>query len=183
MSDDPVKLFVVVMGVLLLVLGFVALRSYDQAADYERAVQQADADAKRLRQYAAEVSGLCDQLKAGITNQGGYLTAIERAARFNNITLSQYNAVRDQPIGARGKERRFRVQVTRSRQSAPITREQIAKFCQTVERNTRGILKTIELTMRRATGKGGSGKAGTEDEVLNDVYTVTIIFGLRVIKS
>ena len=37
--------------------------------------------------------------------------------------------------------------------------------------------------MRRATGKGGAGKAGTEEEVMNDVYTVTIIFGLRVVKS
>jgi len=180
MTDDPVKLFVVVMTILLGVLGFVAYASYNQAAAYERAVTQASGDATDLKKDAAEVQSLCEQIGKGIGK--GYRGLIQRAAQFNNVTLSNNRTLRDKPVpGGRGMEKRFQVQVTRGRTTGPINRDQIAKFCRMVEADSRGILKTIELKLIRATGRG-QGKAGTEDRVTDDVYTVTIIFGLRVVN-
>ena len=180
MTEDPVKLFVVVMAILLAVLGFVAFASYNQAKNYEEAVRTAPGDAKRLREYASDILSLCKQLKQSKLDKG-YLTLISRAAQYHRIKLSSYNPQGEKSIpGGRGKERRFKVDVSRGRNVSPLTREQIAKFCQTVERDSKGILKTIELTMRRVSGRD-IGKAGTEDKVTNDTYTVTIIFGLRVV--
>ena len=180
MTEDPLKLFVVVMAILLAVLGVVAYMSYEKAAEYEAAVRSAPGDAKKLREYASDILSLCKQLKQSKLDKG-YLTLIERAARYHRIKLSSYNPQGEKSIpGGRGKEKRFKVEVTRGRSVNPLTREQIAKFCQTVERDSKGILKTIELTMRRVTGRD-VGKAGTEEKVTNDTYTVTIIFGLRVV--
>ncbi len=181
MTDDPVKLFVVVMAILLCVLGFVAYKSYDQAAAFEKAVQSAPRDAEMLREHAGEVQMLCNQLKRAGVSQG-YRTLIEQAALFNSIKLSFLTGPKQTKISARGVEKRFTVKINRGGGARPITRDQIAKFCRTVERDSRGILKTIEIVMRRAVGKGGKGKVGTEDEVIDDVYTVEVVFGLRVVN-
>lgn len=180
MTEDPLKLFVIVMAILLVVLGFVAYNLYDVAGQYEAAVRSAPGDAKRLREYASDILSLCKQLKQSKLDKG-YLTLIERAARYHRIKLSSYKGQGEKTIpGGRGKEKRFKVEVTRGRNVSPLTREQIAKFCQTVERDSKGILKTIELTLRRVIGRE-AGKVGTEDKVTNDTYTFTIIFGLRVV--
>lgn len=181
MTDDPIKLFVVVMAILLCVLGFVAYKSYDQAAAFESAVQSAPRDAKMLREHAGEVQMLCNQLKRAGVSQG-YRTLIANAARFNSIKLSSLTGPKPTKISRRGVEKRFTAKISRGGGARPITRDQIARFCRTVETDTRGILKTIEITMRRAVGKGGRGKAGTEDQVINDVYTVDVVFGLRVVN-
>ncbi|MHC4958975.1 MAG: hypothetical protein ACYTGN_11430 [Planctomycetota bacterium] len=180
MTDDPIKLFVVVMMILLAVLGFVTSAFYNQASALESAVVDAKRDAERLKEAAADVQSLCEQIGKGIG--GGYRGLIARAAQFNNIKISSNRTLRDKPVpGGRGMEKRFQVQVTRGRTTSPINRDQIAKFCRMVENDSRGILKTIELKLIRATGRG-QGKAGTEDRVVNDQWTVTVVFGLRVVN-
>jgi len=181
MTDDPIKLFVVVMAILLCVLGFVSFKSYQQAAAFEKAIDDAGRDATKLREHAGEVQMLCNQLKQSKLSQG-YRTLIDQAARYNSIRLSSLTGPKPDKISARGVEKRFTAKVSRSGASQPLTRDQIAKFCRTVERDSRGILKTIEIIMRRAVGKGGKGKAGTQEEVVNDVYTVDFVFGLRVVN-
>ena len=181
MTDDPIKLFVVVMTILLCVLGYVSYKTHKQTAAFEKAIEDAGRDAEKLKEHAGEVQMLCNQLKQSKLSQG-YRTLIDQAARFNSIKLSNLTGPKQVKISTRGVEKRFTAKISRSGASRPLTRDQIAKFCRTVESDSRGILKTIEITMRRAVRKGGKGKAGTEDEVINDVYTVDIIFGLRVVN-
>ena len=181
MTDDPIKLFVVVMSILLCVLGFVAYASYNQANDFERALQQAPDHAKQLRELAADVQMLCDQLKDSSLGKG-HATLISDAAKYNRIKLSSLGEeARPKKIGTRGRERRFKVEINRSGGGRYLTREEIAKFCRTVENDSRNILKTIELTLKRDTSLKGI-PAGTVEEVINDKYSATIVFGLRVIK-
>ena len=181
MTEDPVKLFVVVMAILLCVLGFVAYKTYDQASGFERAVQSAPRDAKMLREHAAEVQMLCNKLKrAGVSK--GYRTLIATAARLNSVKLSSFTGPKEKKISRRGVEKRFTAKISRGGGSRAITRDQIARFCKTVETDTRGILKTIQINMQRVVGKGGKGKVGTEDVVQDDLYTVEVVFGLRVVK-
>ena len=180
MTDDPIKLFVVVMAILLGVLAFVSYKSYDQAAAFERAIESAPSDAKKLREYSGEVKTFCEQLK-NLKVGADFRTLIAQALRYNNIQESGLKGPKPVKIGARGVEKRFTVDISRGGGAQPLTRNQIAKFCRTVEQDSRNILKTLEITMRRSTSKG-DGKAGTEERVLNDRYTVTIVFGLRTIS-
>ena len=180
MTEDPIKLFVVVMSILLAVLGFVAYKAYGQAAEYESALETLEGDAKRMRELEAEVENLTKQLSTGAKK--GYLTVIQNAANANGVRLSRRNKIRDKGIGARGLEKRFRVMITRDRTASPITREKAAKFCRDVEKYSGYVLRTIELSLNRATGRGGAGKAGSDDIVTDDLYRVTVIFGYRTIK-
>jgi hypothetical protein len=181
MTDDPIKLYVVVMSILLCVLGFVAYASYSQAAAYERALELAPVHAEQLRELAADVQMLCDQLKQSKLAKG-YKTLIESAANYNSVSTSSISEEsKAKRIGTKGKERRFRAEFRRGGQSRPLTREQVAKLCRTVELDSRNILKTIEITLRRHSGAGGI-PPGREDEVMADTYTGNVIFGLRVVK-
>ena len=83
--------------------------------------------------------------------------------------------------GVKGKEKRVVFTFGGGRKSKPATRDQIAKFCQAVERDSRGILKTIELNLTRKTGKG-LPTPGEQEKVVNDTYGGTIIFGYRVVE-
>ena len=121
----------------------------------------------------------CKQLKSSKLGQG-YRTLIAKALQYNNIKESNLRGPKSVKIGVRGVEKRFTVEISRGSGVQPLTRDQIAKFCRTVEQDSRGILKTLEITMRRSSGKG-VGKAGSEDEVINDRYTVMIVFGLRTV--
>jgi len=181
-TDDPVKLYVVVMAILLCVLGVVAYTSYNQAAAYEIALERAPRHAADLRDLAGNVQMLCNQLKRSKLSQG-YLTLIESAVNYNRLTAASIGEEsREKRIGARGKERRFRVEFRRTSPSRPLTREELAKFCRTVELDSQNILKTIEIHLSRHAGAGGIA-AGKEDEVVGDTYTGTIIFGLRVVSE
>jgi hypothetical protein len=180
MTDDPIKLFVVVMAILLAVLGFVSYSAYTQAAAYEKAIESATRLDKELKKEAAEVQALCDRIKGTKINQG-YRTLISQAAKYNSIKPTGLSS-RSEKRGVKGVEKRYKVEIGRSASGGGLTREQIAKFCRTVERDSRGILKTIEIMMTRVSGKGGADKAGRREEVVNERYTVTIIFGLRVLS-
>ena len=86
-------------------------------------------------------------------------------------------------IGSKGIEQRFKLEIRSSGAGAsPVSRDTIAQFCQQVELESRGILKTIELSLRRYSGATGI-PAGEHDEVVGDTYTGSIIFGLRVVKQ
>ena len=50
-----------------------------------------------------------------------------------------------------------------------------------MERDSSGIVKTIEIKLNRATGEG-SPDPGKEDRVIGERYKGTIIFGLRVVE-
>jgi len=152
MTDDPVKLYVIVMAILVGVLGWVANASYNQAHDYETAIAAAPRDAKRFRELAERVTSLA------VTNE------------------------RPQRVGGKGKELRWKVSVTRTSRGGtkPVTRNQIARFCRQVELDSRGILKVIEIKMNR-TQSEGSPPVGSPTEIRNDRYTTTIVVGMRVI--
>jgi len=181
MTDDPIKLFVVVMSILLCVLGFVAYASYNQASDFEKALEQAPRQAEQLRELASDVQMLSEQLKSSKLGKG-HATLISDAARYNGIKLSSLGEdPRAKKIGTRGRERRFKVEINRSGGGRFLTRDQIAKFCRTVERDSRNILKTIELTLKRNTSAKGM-PAGSAEEVVNEKYSASIVFGLRVVK-
>ena len=180
MTDDPIKLFVVVMAILLGVLAFVSYKTYDQAAAFERAIASAPQDAEKLKEYAGEVKAFYEQLK-NLKVGKGFRTLIAEALRYNNITESSLNGPKSEKIGSRGVEKRYTVEISRGGGAQPLTRNQIAKFCLTVEQQSRNILKTLEIHMRRSTGKG-AGKPGTEERVVDDLYTVKVVFGLRTIS-
>ena len=63
MTEDPVKLYVVVMAILVGVLGFVANTSYKQASAFEQAIAEAPQEAEKFREISASVTGLINQLK------------------------------------------------------------------------------------------------------------------------
>ena len=179
MSEDPVKLYVVVMAILLCVLAFVAVTSHNEAAAYETAIDRAKTYDKEMKKYAAEVKGLCAQL-SGSRLTRGFKSLIEEAASDNQVKFARLNDLKPVRLGSKGKERRFSVKITQSGTSRPLTRETIARFCQSVERYSQGILKTIEIRLNRVTGPGVPAP-GKEEKVVNDLYRGEIIFGLRVV--
>jgi hypothetical protein len=180
MTEDPVKLYVVVMGILLCVLGFVAFQSHSAAADYREAIEDAPRLARELKEAGSQVQLITNQLSES-KMQKGELTLIEEAMTDSGLPryeIKEDNAVR-RP-GSKGKEKRFSVQIRQSAGGRALTREQIARFCQTVERYSQGILKTIEIRINRATGPGIPAP-GQQEKVVADLWRGTIIFGLRVV--
>jgi hypothetical protein len=182
MTEDPVKLYVVVMAILVCVLGWVAHSSYEKAAAFERAIAAAPAQAEEIKKYAQEVGTLCEQLSGSKVVLGGnFLTLIEDAAGYNRVKDgADIKEDPDKRIGAKGVERRFKFGIPAGN---PVKRETVARFCQQVEKDSRNILKTIEISLRRHTG-AGAVPAGQEAEgIVDDTYTGSIIFGLRVVKQ
>lgn len=180
MTEDPIKLYVVVMSILLAVLGFVTYATWQQAQAFETAIERAPRQAEEVKKYASEVSTLCETLKKSKVGVG-FVTLIEQACKYNRMTPSQLGQDPREPrVGANGKEKRFRV-AFRGRQSEPLTRERVASICKSVENDSRGILKTIEIELAR-NANTGDGRAGGKEIVKDDRYTGVIIFGLRYVE-
>lgn len=179
MTEDPVKLYVVVMSILLGVLAFVAYRSYDEAAAFEAAIERAPREAKALKEYASDVNSLCDQLSRSKLRQGE-TTLIEQAANRLGIDPSAVGPDSDRRLGRRGKQQRWVFQFG-SGTSKPLTRQRIAQLCQTVELDSQQVLKTIEIELFRITGKDVPDP-GREESVTNDVYRGRIIFGKNTVE-
>ena len=180
MTEDPIKLYVVVMSILLCVLSVVTYATWQQAQDFEQAVERIDRQRDQFKEYATDVSTLCEQLKRSKMRLG-YKTLIEQACQFNRIQTSKMGADPREPrIGTNGKEKRFRVEFRGSKADA-LTREKVARLCQTVESDSRQILKTIEIDLSRASNHG-DGRAGSTEIVRDDRYTGEVIFGLRYVE-
>ena len=182
MFEDPVKLYVVVMTVLLLVLGAVAFRSYNETRDYEMALERAPTEAKQLRKYGAEVNRLITQLGRSKIGEGE-VTLVSRAAKRLGIRTSgiqkKTNSIRGR---ASAQEKTVVVTFGSGSDSNPLPRKKIAEFCQAVEVTSQRILKTMELDLTRVTGKGLTDP-GKAERVNDDVYRGRIIFGTRVIVA
>jgi hypothetical protein len=181
MTEDPVKLYVIVMAILLCVLSYVAYDSYKQAAAFEAAINRAPREAEQMKQLASEVKALVDQIAKSELRDGGEKVLIERVEKTMNMTRSQYGSD-TVPIGRgiKGKEKRFTYDYGGGRGSPPLRRNEVAKFCESVERASGGIVKTIELVLRRATGDGAP-EVGKTEKVTDDRYKAKIVFGLRVV--
>ena len=182
MTEDPVKLYVVVMALLVGVLGFVAHTSYDKAHNYELAIEAADNDAKRFRRYATGVTTLVNQLSASKLKNLDHITLVENAAKAHLGGKPTVKSERPTRIPPKGKELRWQVSVTRSARGGtrPVTRAQVARFCRQVELDSRGILKVIEIRLSR-TQSEGSPPVGAPTEIRDDRYTATIVVGMRVV--
>ena len=183
MTDDPVKLYVIVMAILIGVVGFIAKTSYDQATAYETAIQQAPADAKVFRQRAASVKGLIAQLKKSKLATMGHIKLVETAAQAN-LRGKRKISVDDAKLPNRGgKELRWKVDISRSSRGGggPVTRNDVARFCRQVELDSRGILKVIEIELRRSNSPGGP-KVGDDIEIRDERYTGHVIVGMRVVE-
>jgi hypothetical protein len=185
MTEDPVKLYVVVMAILVVVLGAVAQTSYTQASNYEMAIVQAPRDAENFRELSASVEGLIDQLKRSELGKMDHLTLVENAARKH--LRGKRRIQRESPRrlrGGSGKELRWKVDISRSGRGAtggPVTRQDVASFCREVELLSRGILKTIEIQLHRYNGEGAP-KAGADEEIRGDLYSGHVVVGMRVVE-
>ena len=180
MTEDPIKLYVVVMSILLCVLAVVTYATWQQAKDFEEAVERVERQREEFKDYAKDVSTLCETLKRSKLRLG-YKTLIQQARDFNRIKSSKLGEDPREPrIGVNGKEKRFRVEFRGSKADA-LTREKVASFCRTVENDSRGILKTIEIELSRASNHG-DGRAGSKEIVRDDRYTGEVIFGLRYVE-
>ena len=182
MTEDPVKLYVVVMGILVCVLGWVASESYDQSSAYATAIETAPREAKKFRTRATRVTMLINQLSASKLKDLDHITLVENAARAHLGGKPAVTNERPQRIPPKGKELRWKVAVTRSSRGGtrPVTRDQIAKFCRQVELDSRGILKVIEISMNR-TQSEGSPPVGSPTEIRDDRYTTSVVVGMRVV--
>lgn len=180
MTEDPIKLYVVVMSILLAVLGVVTFATWQQTSALETALERVDSDAQRIREYSRDVQKLVDQLTRAQLSRGPR-TLIENAARNLGIAFTKLSEDPSKRIGTTGVEERYRFDFSGGRDSQALTRQQIAKFCQSVEMNSQGILKTIEIDITRSRSQG-AGAAGTEERVLDDRWTGKIIFGLRKVE-
>jgi hypothetical protein len=182
MTDDPVKLYVVVMAILVGVLGWVAKTSYDQASDYKAAIASAPEDARKFTELASRVSALVKQLTSSKLKDLDHVTLIENAARAHLGGTPPVKSERPQRIPPKGQELRWTVTVTRSSTGGtnPVTRNQIARFCRQVELDSQGILKVIEIVMNR-TQSEGSPAVGAPAEIRDDRYTTTLVVGMRVV--
>lgn len=180
MTEDPVKLYVIVMCILLCVLGYVAVSSYADAQAYEEALLRAPQEAKQMKELSTEVQALIDQLDKSDLERGKR-TLIDNVARRLNIVHSDFDQS-DGRIGRgiKGKEERYKYSFGSGRTSPPLTRDRIAQFCQAVERDSRGILKTIEVRINRVTGQGVDDP-GKAEIVTGDAYKGYVVFGLRVV--
>jgi len=180
MTEDPVKLYVIVMGILLCVLAYVAVDSYRQANEYERALLRAPTEAKQMKELATEVQALVDQLDKS-DMQRGKRTLIDNVARRMGIVHSDFDQSQARiGRGIKGREERYKFSFGSGRSSTPLTRDRVAQFCQAVERQSRGILKTIEVRLSRVTGKGVDDP-GKAEIVTGDTYKGYVVFGLRVV--
>lgn len=182
MTEDPVKLYVVVMAILLCVLGFVAWTSYKEASAYGAALERAPKEAETLKELASDVSSLCEQLSKSKLRRG-YKTLIVDAATMNRLKASRSGSIKDESVGRgrRGRKKRFNFIFGGSKMSPPATRDQISRFCRQVENDSQGILKTLEIKLSRYTG-AGEPAAGQQEKVIDDRYKGTIIFGFQIIE-
>jgi len=183
-TEDPVKLYVVVMAILVAVLGFVAKTSYKQASAFEQAIAQAPADAERFRELSASVTGLINQLKRSKLAGMDHITLVENAANQNLRGKRPINRENPRRLkGQSGKELRWKVEIARAVRGGvggPVSRNDVAKFCRQVELDSRGILKVIEVELRRYHGEGTT-KSGASEEIRDDVYTGSVVVGMRVV--
>ncbi len=182
MTEDPVKLYVIVMAILLCVLSYVAYDSWKQAEAFEAALDRAPKEAEQMRLLASDVKALVEQLAKSGLRDGGERVLVERVQKGMNIVPSRFDTD-PAPIGrgVKGKERRVTIDFGGGRTSRPLSRQEVYKFCETVERDSSGIVKTIELQLSRASGEG-LPDPGKEEKVTLDKYKGTIIFGLRVVE-
>ncbi len=182
MTEDPLKLFVVVMAVLLCVLAVVAVTAYDTADSYRTALDRAQSDAKEFSELASSVKKILDRVSKGEL-KGGYLPFIQTQERRHNISHSKFGKEpRPKSVGPRLEEHRFFVDFYRTRATKPLRRDQIARFCRDVERNSRGLLKTLEIRLTRVGTGAGAIPPGREDQVRDDTYTGRVVFGFRTAK-
>jgi hypothetical protein len=183
MTDDPVKLYVLVMAILIGVVGYIANTSYEQASAFEQAIDDSPADAKRFRQRAASVSGLIGQLKRSKLANMDHLTLVETAATAHLRGKRRVQKEGSKKIpNQKGKELRWKVDISRSSRGGggPVSRNELARFCRQVELDSRGILKVIEIELRRSAGSDGS-KPGAEVELRDERYTGHVVVGMRVV--
>ncbi|MHC4730650.1 MAG: hypothetical protein ACYS6Z_08675, partial [Planctomycetota bacterium] len=182
MTEDPVKLYVVVMAILLCVLGFVAWTSYKEASAHEAALHRAPKEAETLKELASDVSALCEQLRNSKLLGRGYKTLILDAATNNRLKSARSGSMKDESVGRgrRGRKKRFNFVFGGNKMSPPATRDQISRFCRQVEKDSQGILKTLEIKLSRYTG-AGEPAAGQQEKVIDDRYKGTIIFGFQII--
>ena len=183
MTEDPVKLYVVVMAILVAVLGWVANTSYKQAAAYDHAIADAPKQAEKLRDQAESVNGLVVQLGASKLKGSSHINLIETAARSHLGGRPAVTEERPQRIPPKGREMRWKIVVSKGSRGGtqPVTRNQIARFCRAVELDSRGILKVIEIQMRRDQSDK-SVPVGADQEIRDERYTCTIVVGMRVVE-
>lgn len=185
--EDPVKLYVGVMAILIAVIGLVAWKGYAGVQEYERALQVAPGQAKQIRETAADVNQLCTQLESSTLKRTREpLSLIYQMCQSNRIS-DQPNLRQDRTDkslrGTRAKERRFILTISKTGSQQPVRRDQIAKFCQDVERESNGILKTIELKLRRYTGADAPAPGKTEGKITDDTYVGDVVFGYRFVEA
>jgi len=182
MTEDPVKLYVIVMAILLCVLSYVAYDSWKSASAFEAALERAPQEAEQMRQLASDVKALVDQLAKSGLRDGGERVLVLRVQQNAGINPSRFDTG-PAPIGRgiKGVERRVTIDFGGGKASAPQPRDKLFRFCEAVERDSSGIVKTIEIKLSRATGEG-SPDPGKEDRVIGERYKGTIIFGLRVVE-
>lgn len=184
MTEDPVKLYVIVMAILLCVLSYVAIDSWKQANAFEAALERAPQEAEKMRQLASDVKALVDQLgRSGMRESNFERLLVERMLKKFDITYSNYNTDPAQiGRGIKGREKRVKIDFGGGRTSPPLTRDKIVRFCESVERESNGIVRTIEVRLSRATGEGMPA-AGQSEQVVGERYKGTLIFGLRVVEG
>ena len=184
MTEDPVKLYVIVMAILLCVLSYVAMDSWKQANAYEAAIERAPEEAEKMKNLAADVKALVEQLgRSGMRESNFERLLVERMKKKWEIEHSGYSTD-PAPIGRgiKGKEKRVKIEFGGGRNSPPLTRDKVVRFCESVERESNGIVRTIEIRLSRATGDGMPA-AGMSEQVVGERYKGTLIFGLRVVEG
>ena len=159
MTEDPLKLFVVVMAILVCVVVVVAYSSYDRANDFQTALDRSHTDAKTIRELSTKVSAICRRIKTGQL-EGGYLTFIGSQMRRHGIGYTSFGKQKSaKNVGPRLQEHRYFIEFYRGKKSQPLRRDQIAAFCRDVERKSQGLLKTIEIELTRSTAGPGASRA------------------------
>lgn len=183
MTEDPVKLYVIVMAILLCVLSYVAIDSWKQANAFEAAIDRAPKEAEQMRQLAADVKALVEQLSKSGLKDGGERVLVERVQRSMGIVHSGFDTD-PAPIGrgVKGREKRVKIDFGGGRTSPALSRQTVVKFCEAVERDSSGIVKTIEIRLNRASGEGVPDPGKEDGKVTGDKYKGTIVFGLRVVE-
>ena len=184
MTEDPVKLYVIVMAILLCVLSYVAYDSWKQASAFEAALDRAPDEAEQMRQLASDVKALVEQLAKSGLKDGGERVLVERVQKSMGIISSRFDTG-PAPIGrgVKGEEKRVTIDFGGGRTSPALSRQQVVKFCEAVERDSSGIVKTIEIKLNRATGEGLPDPGKEDGKVTADKYKGTIVFGLRVVRD
>ena len=177
MTEDPVKLYVIVMAILLCVLSYVAIDSWKQANAYAAALDRAPDEAEKMRLLAADVKALVDQLaRSGLREKGFERILVERMLKKHDVNQSGFSTDPAKlGAGIRGTERRVKIDFGGTRASPPLTRDKVVRLCESVERESNGIVKTIEIKLSRATGDGAAA-AGTAEQVVGERYKGTLIF-------